>query len=169
MYKRLLNAFGLVAIAFTAILASCNLAELQSQNTIAAQPENTTVAPAENPTSSQPPKNNTVESISANAPQIDCAKAVNTPELKYCSQLSYQAADKQLNQAYQKVTSSIKGEQKQLLTTAQQAWIKFRDNNCNFETYPSRDGTGYEIFRNGCLERLTKQRTKDLQDYLSNR
>ncbi|BCX09004.1 MAG: hypothetical protein KatS3mg066_2863 [Fischerella sp.] len=27
-------------------------------------------------------------------------------------------------------------------------------------------GTGYEIFRNQCLERLTKQRTKDLENYL---
>jgi uncharacterized protein YecT (DUF1311 family) len=37
------------------------------------------------------------------------------------------------------------------------------------EVYQNRGGTGYEIFRNGCLERLTKQRTKDLRDYLSYR
>ncbi len=100
---------------------------------------------------------------------IDCSKATATPEIKFCSQQSYQAADKKLNQVYQQVTSSLKGEPKQLLITAQQEWVKFRDNNCNFEVYNSRGGTGYEIFRNGCLERLTKQRTKDLQDYLSSR
>ncbi|WP_166482716.1 lysozyme inhibitor LprI family protein [Scytonema sp. UIC 10036] len=88
------------------------------------------------------------------AQRVNCNKAVTTPELKYCSQLSYQAADKRLNEVYKKVTSSLINEQRQIFVSAQQAWIKFRDNNCNFETYGSRDGTGYEIFRNGCLERL---------------
>lgn len=100
---------------------------------------------------------------------INCSKATTTPELKFCSQQSYQAADKKLNQVYQQVISGLNSEPKQLLITGQQSWIKFRDNNCNFEVYNSRGGTGYEIFRNGCLERLTKQRTKDLQDYLSSR
>jgi uncharacterized protein YecT (DUF1311 family) len=99
--------------------------------------------------------------------RIDCNKATTTVELKYCSQLSYQQADKALNQVYRKVVSSISGEQKRLLVSGEQAWIKFRDDNCSFETYGSRDGTGYIIFYNGCLERLTKQRTKDLQNYLS--
>lgn len=88
----------------------------------------------------------------AQKPKIDCSKATTTPELKFCSQQSYEAADKKLNQVYQKVTSNLKGEPRQLLITGQQAWIKFRDNNCNFEVYDSRGGTGYEIFRNGCLE-----------------
>jgi uncharacterized protein YecT (DUF1311 family) len=105
-------------------------------------------------------------SVNAQKPKVDCANASATVELKYCSQLSYTAADKKLNQVYKQVTSSIKGEQKQLLVSGQTAWIKFRDNSCDFEVYPSRGGTGYEVYRNGCLERLTQQRTKDLQDYL---
>jgi hypothetical protein len=40
------------------------------------------------------------------AQKINCNKAVATPELKYCSQLSYQAADKRLNEVYKRVTSS---------------------------------------------------------------
>ena len=100
---------------------------------------------------------------------VNCSTAETTVELKYCSQQSYKAADKQLNQIYQQVISTTRGQQKQLLIAAEQAWIDFRDNNCNFETFLSRNGTGYEIFRNGCLERLTKQRTKELQNYLSER
>ncbi len=99
--------------------------------------------------------------------KIDCSQANNTTELKYCSLKTYQAADKKLNQVYQKVIARVDGEQQQILITAQQAWINFRDRNCNFETYRSRGGTGYEIFRNGCLERLTQQRTTDLEKYLS--
>jgi uncharacterized protein YecT (DUF1311 family) len=105
----------------------------------------------------------------AQTQKINCSKAITTPELKFCSQQSYQAADKKLNQLYQQVTSTLNSEPKQLLIIGQQSWIKFRDNNCNFEVYNSRGGTGYEIFRNGCLERLTKQRTKDLRDYMSSR
>ncbi|MBD2606802.1 DUF1311 domain-containing protein [Scytonema hofmannii FACHB-248] len=100
---------------------------------------------------------------------INCSKATATTEVKFCSQQSYQAADRKLNQVYQQVTSTLSSEPKQLLITGQQSWIKFRDNNCNFEVYNSRGTTGYEIFRNGCLERLTKQRTKDLRDYLHSR
>ncbi|MDF5725755.1 MAG: lysozyme inhibitor LprI family protein [Rhizonema sp. PD37] len=103
------------------------------------------------------------------AQKVDCSKANNTVEIKYCSQQSYQAADKQLNQVYRQVISNLNGEARQLLNTAQQAWIRFRDNNCDFEVYDNRGGTGYEIFRNGCLERVTKQRTKDLRAYLSSR
>lgn len=101
------------------------------------------------------------------AQKIDCSKANSTTELKYCSLKNYQAADKKLNQVYQKIIGLVSGEQQQILITAQQAWIKFRDRNCNFESYRSRNGTGYEIFRNGCLERLTQQRTTDLEKYLS--
>ncbi len=113
------------------------------------------------------PQSNTHAEVVAQKPKIDCSQAVTTPELRYCSLLSYQAADKKLNQAYRKVINNIKGEQKRLLITGQRAWITFRDNNCDFEVYPSRGGTGYEIFRNGCLERLTEQRTKDLENYLA--
>jgi uncharacterized protein YecT (DUF1311 family) len=108
-------------------------------------------------------------SSQAIAPKIDCAKANSTVEMKYCSQLSYQAADKQLNLVYRKVLGTTQGEPRQLLITGQQAWIKFRDNSCDFEVYQSRGGTGYEIFRNGCLEKLTKQRTQNLQDYLTSK
>lgn len=101
------------------------------------------------------------------AQKIDCSKAKTTAEIKYCSLKSYQAADRKLNQVYQKIIGDVSGEQEKILISAQQAWINFRDRNCNFKTYGSRGGTGYEIFRNGCLERLTQQRTMDLEKYLS--
>ena len=101
------------------------------------------------------------------AQTIDCSKTKTTAEMKYCSLKSYQAADRKLNQVYQKIIGNVSGEQEKILISAQQAWINFRDRNCNFKTYGSRGSTGYEIFRNGCLERLTQQRTMDLEKYLS--
>lgn len=146
MYKRLINAFILVAIALLSILASPSLALATPQEV-----------------------NPDFGGRFAIAQKLNCSTAESTVELKYCSQQSYKAADKQLNQIYQQVISTTRGQQKQLLIAAQQAWVNFRDNTCNFETFLSRDGTGYEIFRNGCLERVTKQRTKELQNYLSER
>ncbi|PSB50755.1 hypothetical protein C7B67_13280, partial [filamentous cyanobacterium Phorm 6] len=48
----------------------------------------------------------------------------------------------------------------------QLGWIKLRDNNCEFETYRSRRGTGYRGFLNECLDRMTKARTTELENYL---
>jgi uncharacterized protein YecT (DUF1311 family) len=146
MHKRLIHAFILVAITLLSILVSPTLALATPQEV-----------------------NPVFRGRFAIAQLVNCSTAETTVELKYCSQQSYKAADKQLNQIYQQVISTTRGQQKQLLIAAEQAWIDFRDNNCNFETFLSRNGTGYEIFRNGCLERLTKQRTKELQNYLSER
>jgi uncharacterized protein YecT (DUF1311 family) len=64
------------------------------------------------------------------------------------------------------VTSKLSREERSLLTEAQQGWIKLRDKNCEFEVYRSRGGTGYQGFLNECLERMTKQRTGELEKYL---
>ncbi|MCP6759573.1 MAG: lysozyme inhibitor LprI family protein [Fischerella sp. CENA71] len=136
MYKKLFIAFILTAIAFLSVVVIPSFATPSTATAIAQKPA------------------------------INCSQATTTPELKYCSQQSYAAADKKLNQTYQKVLVNLKKEPKQLLTKGQQAWIVFRDNTCDFEVYGSRGGTGYEIFRNQCLERLTKQRTQDLENYL---
>jgi uncharacterized protein YecT (DUF1311 family) len=105
--------------------------------------------------------------VTAQQPNVDCSKPMTPPEMRFCAAKSYQEADRKLNQAYKQVNSSLKGEQRRLLTTAQQNWIRFRDNNCDFEVFEFRGAGDYTLFRNECLERLTEQRTKDLRDYLN--
>jgi uncharacterized protein YecT (DUF1311 family) len=107
--------------------------------------------------------------VRAQQPNVDCSKPMTPPEMRFCAIQSYQETDKKLNQAYQQVNSSVKGEQKRLLITTQQNWIKFRDNNCDFEIFQFRGAGDYIIFRNECLQRLTEQRTKDFKNYLSRR
>jgi uncharacterized protein YecT (DUF1311 family) len=103
------------------------------------------------------------------AQQIDCQKATTTNDMKFCAEQSYKAADKRLNEVYQKVLSGETGEQKKLLIEAEEMWIKFRDDSCRFEITVSPDGREYPIFLNGCLEKLTRYRTADLEKYLSQR
>lgn len=99
-------------------------------------------------------------------PKIDCKKANTTPEINYCAAESYKAADSRLNRVYRQLNSSLSGEQRSKLVDAQETWIQYRDRNCSFETFGNRGGTGYSTFLLGCLERMTKQRTRDFEQFM---
>jgi uncharacterized protein YecT (DUF1311 family) len=71
-----------------------------------------------------------------------------------------------LNQVYQQLIPTLSGSRKQKLITAQQAWIKFRDTNCEFERSAYQGGTVAPAIYFGCLEQTTQQRTQQLQEYL---
>src|SRR4028118_1475053 len=73
------------------------------------------------------------------AQNIDCKNATTTRDLIACSTQSYQAADKQLNEVYQRVLPVVSGEQKDRLIEVQNTWIKFRDSSCGFEIPASPD------------------------------
>jgi uncharacterized protein YecT (DUF1311 family) len=103
------------------------------------------------------------------AQRINCNDPKSGVEEKYCAGLAYEAVDKRLNQVYRQLTSKLARTEKQRLVEAQLAWIKYRDKNCDFETYSSRNGTGYGVFLNECLQRITKQRINDLQQYSATR
>ena len=98
----------------------------------------------------------------------DCSKSyeeLNTPEGRYCSGAAYEAADNELNRVYKQVISGLSSNAKKQLTQEELDWIKYRDRKCDAEI-PKR-GTGYGIFLNQCLEKVTRQRTKELRSRLS--
>jgi uncharacterized protein YecT (DUF1311 family) len=97
---------------------------------------------------------------------VNCNNAQTQLEINKCAQLSYQNADKTLNQVYQKLLPKLSSPRRQKLITAQQAWIKFRDTNCEFERSGYEGGTIAPTIYLSCLEKLTKQRTQQLQSYL---
>jgi uncharacterized protein YecT (DUF1311 family) len=94
-----------------------------------------------------------------NSPQTDI-------EIKECIRLRYEAADRLLNDVYKQLLSKLSREERSLLAEAQQGWIQLRDKNCEFEVYGSRGASGYRGFLNECLERMTQQRTAELEKYL---
>jgi uncharacterized protein YecT (DUF1311 family) len=99
------------------------------------------------------------------AKTLNCANANSNVEYKECQHRAYAAADQKLNQVYKQIISGLSGVEKQKLINAQLAWIKFRDNNCDFEVYGSRRGSGYSGFLSECLERMTYARIKELEDW----
>jgi len=100
-----------------------------------------------------------VQKLNCNNPQTQAA-------INECTKLSYQNADKKLNQAYQKLLSTLEKPRKQKLIAAQLAWIKFRDTNCEFERSRYEGGSIAPTIYFGCLENTTKLRTQQLQEYL---
>lgn len=103
--------------------------------------------------------------------QLNCNNPQNqtNAEYKECIRLRYYAADKRLNQVYQQLLPKLSRKERSVLYREQIKWIKSRDKSCEAEVYGSRGGTGYQGFLNECLERKTKQRTAELQNYLRNR
>lgn len=77
-------------------------------------------------------------------------------------------ADDALNGVYRDITRRLKDDAAttKLLVGAQKAWIQFRDAECTFANSDNAGGSIYPMVYNGCLTRLTKARTHDLQLYL---
>jgi uncharacterized protein YecT (DUF1311 family) len=101
------------------------------------------------------------------AAKINCTDPQATPEINYCAEQTYQAADKLLNANYKKLVATLTDNaEKERLVNAQRAWVSFRDKHCEFETYPMRQGTGYSGYLSACLEELTKSRAEILKKSL---
>ncbi len=98
---------------------------------------------------------------------INCLKATTTVEINECTGREAKAADRQLNQTYQKLRPKISTKQRQRLTQAQLDWIKFRDRTCEYEAGEWEGGTGASAAYSACISRVTQQRTADLQRYLN--
>jgi uncharacterized protein YecT (DUF1311 family) len=101
--------------------------------------------------------------------QRNCSNPQSNVEYKECARLRYEAADKRLNQVYQQLLPKLNRKQRSVLYQEQIKWIKSRDKNCELEVYDNRGGSGYQGFLNECLERKTKQRTAELDNYLRKR
>lgn len=100
-----------------------------------------------------------------------CEKATEsgiTVDLVECSLKKLAAADAELNNAYRQLVSRLddkKWETK--LRTAQQAWIKYRDANCDSVSEFSGGGSAVTFEYNFCLADMTVARAKELHEMLN--
>jgi uncharacterized protein YecT (DUF1311 family) len=100
-----------------------------------------------------------------------CDKATEsgvTVDLVECSLKKLAEADTELNKAYRQLVSRL-GDKKweTKLRTAQQAWIKYRDANCDYVSEFSGGGSAVTFEYNFCLADMTTARTKELQEMLN--
>lgn len=108
----------------------------------------------------------------ATAQEIDCANAVTQMEMNQCAYDDWEAADTDLNAAYKRALTLLKGWDADLpkaeqggaaaLKEAQRAWITFRDKACEVEGYAMKGGSAEPLLVYGCMRQLTEDRTAQL-------
>lgn len=116
----------------------------------------------------------------ANAQEYNCNNPQFQQEMNYCSAMDYEEADRILNQDYQMAIQAMKeldrvlievyrnqnedlSKAENTLRQAQRNWLKYRDVACETEGFLFYGGTMESMIVSGCLERLTRQRSKDLR------
>lgn len=104
-----------------------------------------------------------ITSAQASAPSANCANAQTQAEINQCAQASYETADKELNRVYQELKSSLNSQEQEELIDAELAWIEYRDQTCEAESSQYEGGSIQPTIYYGCLERVTTERTAELQ------
>lgn len=105
------------------------------------------------------------------AQTVNCANPKNTVEMGACAERELTAADKRLNDAYQRLMQDERRDEnaRKLLRDAQRKWIPFRDAECGFVADEMRGGTGQPVLLMSCLARLTAERADALEQALQSR
>ncbi len=100
--------------------------------------------------------------------KLDCNKprSLAGVQQQTCARLAYEKADAELNLVWRRVVLGLSGDAKENLIDRQLVWIEKRDSICDDETRVNRGGSGYRIFLNNCLRRVTMERIEVLRGYL---
>src|SRR5919202_1700325 len=85
----------------------------------------------------------------------NCNNPQTTLEMNLCS-----------TQDYQELKPKLSSKQQQRLTNAQVAWIKFKNDTCDYERGQFEGGTLAPSTYGYCIARVTQQRITDLERYL---
>ena len=111
-----------------------------------------------------------IAGLSLVAAMVTCARAGNSQsqiELTQQSVEEYRASDRKLNAVYSRLAAKLSPASKESLQTAQLAWIRFRDQECEFESINTVGGSIHSMMVNVCLGRFTNQRIKDIERQLN--
>jgi uncharacterized protein YecT (DUF1311 family) len=98
----------------------------------------------------------------------ECDNTMDQQTMSACAHQSFKKADEELNAVYKKLQSRKMDDAQagKLLIAAERAWVAFRDAECEFDAADNIGGSIYPMIHSGCLERLTKARTEQLDRYL---
>ncbi|MEM6839864.1 MAG: lysozyme inhibitor LprI family protein [Cyanobacteria bacterium P01_C01_bin.120] len=93
----------------------------------------------------------------------ECADPKTQMAMTTCAAAEYERADTQLNNVYRAVKTSVSANQADQLIVAEQAWLDFRDINCDFVASQYAGGSIEPMIYNGCMTQLTSDRTAVLE------
>jgi uncharacterized protein YecT (DUF1311 family) len=92
-----------------------------------------------------------------------CAGPATTVDLVNCLSRAGDASDAEMNSLYETIKKRLDVSEISQLTEAQRLWIKYREANCSAERSSYGLGTGAYLAYLGCLEVMTRERTKELR------
>ena len=95
--------------------------------------------------------------------QSPCADAQTQAELNVCAGRKFKEADAELNRVYNQLTSKVDSMYRAKLKAAEVSWLKYRDDNCDYETALYEGGSMRPMVYSFCLERMTKARAAELR------
>ncbi|CTQ74068.1 lysozyme inhibitor LprI family protein [Roseibium alexandrii] len=108
------------------------------------------------------------------AQDVNCKEPQTQLDMTICAKKDWEAADAELNAAYKTAMAAMKQTDSYLsddlkgaaktLTTAQRAWIPFRDKACESYGFLARGGSMEPMLVLQCRADLTRQRTSQLKD-----
>jgi uncharacterized protein YecT (DUF1311 family) len=98
--------------------------------------------------------------LASTAAQADeCDKAAVQTDINRCTQARYEAADKELNDAWRALPQATRSS----LLKDERDWIAERDAGCKSEAAESEGGSIYPTMYFGCMAEKTKARTRELR------
>ncbi len=87
-------------------------------------------------------------------------------DMNQSANADYKKADAELNKAYREVLNKLDASGKTDLKAAQNAWIKYRDLDCKFQSSGAAGGAVQAMVVAGCMTDKTVARTKELNGLL---
>ncbi|QDY40872.1 DUF1311 domain-containing protein [Candidatus Pantoea soli] len=106
--------------------------------------------------------------------QGNCDSAVSDAEINACYSLDktnaenklnneYSEAKKRINKEYSSSSSDMENYNK-ILIESQRGWLKYRDGQCELESYLAEKGTiTHDTLYNRCIARIDEARTSQLK------
>jgi uncharacterized protein YecT (DUF1311 family) len=98
-----------------------------------------------------------------NEPDSPCFNVGVTYDAVECLGKAKESSDAALNSMYQDIRKRLEGDDVRRLVETQRLWIQYRDANCEAERALYGLGTGAQPAYLGCLEAMTRARTKELR------
>lgn len=99
--------------------------------------------------------------------EIDCSNPQTQQEINQCAVQGYNNADRELQALYQQMQTQMSDANRSQFDTTQQKWIEFRTAECRLEAKPNEGGSLYPTKFYRCMERITRDRMKQLQEQVA--
>ena len=98
-----------------------------------------------------------------------CEDAQTQADMNICWGNEYKKADAALNKTYQELAAKLDADEKMQLKTAENAWLKYRDTNCEFVADQYKGGSIRPMIAAICLADVTNNRATELKNQIKDR